>query len=171
MVSGHPSILVLSPNRIEIAQLKYYDDFAIGDVILYPGRYSVTEENILAIGKEWDPYPFHTDPEAAKESFYGGLVASTVHLFAISVKLNHTSEEPFAAIASLGISDMRNLAPAYVGDTIKNQCTVLDKRLSKSKPGTGIVEIQCELINQKEDVLFTYVSTALYMLRGSKNQG
>jgi acyl dehydratase len=58
-------------------KMRYYDDFEVGEVTVYPGRYTLTEENILAVGKEWDPYPFHTDPEAAKDTFYGGLVACT----------------------------------------------------------------------------------------------
>jgi acyl dehydratase len=53
--------------------MRYYEDFEVGVVTVYPGRYTLTEENSLAVGKEWDPYPFHTDPEAAKDSFYGGL--------------------------------------------------------------------------------------------------
>ena len=145
--------------------MKYYDDFEIGVTTVDPGRYTLTEENIIAMGREWDPHPFHTDPGAAKDSFYGGLVASTVHLFAISVKLNHTALEVPAAVGSLGTSDMLNHAPARVGDTIENHCTVLEKRLSSSKPGLGIMKAQSKLINQNGELLFSYVNTALYELR------
>jgi acyl dehydratase len=150
-------------------KMRYYDDFEVGEVTVYPGRYTLTEENILAVGKEWDPYPFHTDPEAAKDTFYGGLVASTVHLFAISVKLNHTSLEVPAAISSLGTTDMINHAPAYAGDTIENHCKVIAKRLSKSKPGIGILTAQSQLINQEGKLLFSYVNSALYKLRAAED--
>ena len=145
--------------------MKYYEDFEVGVVTVYPGRYTLTEENIVAVGTEWDPYPFHSDPEAAKASFYGGLVASTVHLFAISVKLTHTSQEVSAAVGSLSTTDMRNHAPAYAGDTVENHCTALEKRLSKSKPGMGIVKNRSQLINQEGQLLFSYVNAALYKLR------
>lgn len=53
--------------------MRHFEDFEVGVVTVYPGRYTLTEENILAVGREWDPYPFHTDPEAAKVSFYASL--------------------------------------------------------------------------------------------------
>ena len=148
-------------------KMKYYEDFEVGAVTVDPGRYTLTEDNIIAMGKEWDPHPFHTDSNAAKETFYGRLVASTVHLFAISVKLTHTAVEAPAAVGSLGTSDMTNHAPAYVGDTIENHSTILEKRISKSKPGLGIIKAQAQLINQDGKLLFSYVNTALYKLRAA----
>jgi acyl dehydratase len=145
--------------------MKYLDDITLGDTVVFPGRYTVTEQNITELGKEWDPYPFHTDPVAAADTLYGALVASTVQLFAITVKLGHTAEEVLAAVGSLGINDMNNHAPAYAGDILKCQATYLEKRESKSKPGMGIMTAQSELINQDDKLLFSYVTTALYKMR------
>jgi len=146
--------------------LKYYEDIEVGADVDFPGRYHVTQENIVAVGREWDPFPFHTDPEAARDSAFGGLVASTVHLFAITVKLGHSATDLIAAVSSLGIDEFRNLAPAYAGDVLRMRCTYLDKRRSKSRPGTGITRSSCELINQDDKVLLRYISTALVETRG-----
>ena len=145
--------------------MKYYEDIKEGEMEIFPGRYSLTEKSIMEMGKEWDPYPFHTDRDAAKASMYGGLVASTVHLFAISVKLGHTKTETLAAVGTLGLSDLKTHAPAYVGDTIENHCTYLEKRVSKSKPGLGIIKTKIELYNQNRKLLFSYIATALYKMK------
>ena len=149
--------------------MKYFEDFDLGDATVFPGRYQLTEDNIQAFASEWDPYPFHTDPVAASESFYGGLVASTAHLFAISIKLCHSLPEAHAAISSLGTTDMLNHAPAYAGDTLRTRSTTLEKRLSQSRPGLGIITAQSELVNQDDKVLFSYVNAALYQLKASNN--
>ena len=143
----------------------YLDDITLGDTVVFPGSYTVTEENIMALGNEWDPYPFHTDPVAAADTLYGALVSSTVHLFAITVKLGHTAEEVLAAVGSLGINDLKNHAPAYAGDTLKCQAKYLEKRESKSRPGMGIMTAKSELKNQKNELVFSYVTTALYKMR------
>ncbi|MFT4517993.1 MAG: acyl dehydratase [Halioglobus sp.] len=145
--------------------MKYWDDIIIGETARFPGQYNMTEDNIIEVGKEWDPYPFHTDPVIAQESIYGGLVASTVHLFAITVKLGHSATQVLSAVSSLGITDLNNHAPAYAGDTLKCQATFIEKRLSKSKPPMGIMTARSELSNQDEKLLFSYLTTALYNLR------
>jgi len=55
--------------------MKYFEYFAIGLEEEAPGRHVVTEEEIIEFGTRWDSQPFHVDPEAAKNSVFGGLVA------------------------------------------------------------------------------------------------
>lgn len=145
--------------------MKYFEDMDVGEVTVFPARYTMTEENICAMGEQWDPYPFHTDAAAAAESLYGGLVASTVHLFAVSVKLCHSATELFAAVGSLGITDVVNHSPAYVGDELRCECTTVETRASKSRPGLGIMSAQSQLITADDRLVFSYVSTALYQMR------
>ncbi len=147
--------------------MTYYEDIVIGDTVTFPGRYFVTQENIIALASEWDPFPFHVDPQAAKETFYGGLVASTVHLFAITVKLGHSAVQRIAALSSLGIDELRNHAPAYAGDVLECHCIYLDKRPSKSRPGEAILKSKAELYNQEGKLLFSYVTSALIQMRPS----
>lgn len=145
--------------------MTYYEDIVVGQSVVFPARYHVTEQNIIALAQEWDPFPFHTDPEAAKDTFYGGLVASTVHLFAISVKLGHSATEKIAALSSLGIDELRNHAPAYAGDVLQCHCLYLDKRPSRSRPGEAILRSRAELFNQRGTLLFSYVTSALIQMR------
>ncbi|HYM02791.1 MAG TPA: MaoC/PaaZ C-terminal domain-containing protein, partial [Stellaceae bacterium] len=51
---------------------RYFEDFRVGEVIELGSR-SLSEESIIGFAREYDPQPFHTDPEAAKHSVFGGL--------------------------------------------------------------------------------------------------
>ena len=53
----------------------FFEDFEPGSVHEL-GRRTVTEEEIVAFARQFDPQLFHLDPEAARESVFGGLIAS-----------------------------------------------------------------------------------------------
>jgi acyl dehydratase len=56
---------------------RYLEDYVPGSVHEF-GRITVEEDEIIAFGRQIDPQIFHTDPEDAKSTIYGGLIASTV---------------------------------------------------------------------------------------------
>ncbi len=142
--------------------MKYFEDSVVDKKIVYPATYKLTEEEIIRMGQKWDPQPFHIDKEAAENSFFDGLIACTTHLFGISSKLSFSGSEKWAAVSGLGITDVKNHAPARPGDTLKLHAICIKKRDSKSKPDLGIVEYYTELVNQNSEVVFSYVSSALH---------
>lgn len=146
--------------------MKYFEDIEIGADLLFPATYTLTEENILAMGREWDPIPIHTDKAAAEASIFRGLVASTVHLFAIATKLSRSVRDEWAVVSSLGMSDFKNHAPGYAGYVLRGRNTYAGKRVSKSRPELGVVDYRCELLNQDDKVIFEFSGAALYTLRG-----
>ena len=58
--------------------MHYFEDFHIGDTFKL-GPLTVTAEEIIAFAKQFDPQYFHIDPQRAKDSIFGGLVASGWH--------------------------------------------------------------------------------------------
>ncbi len=145
--------------------MRYYEDLEVGAIWPPERAYLVTEEEILEMGRRWDPQPFHTDPEAAAASVFGGLVASTVHLFAIVVHLGVTGSGATAAISSLGMSNFVNHAPVRPGDEVRHSGEVIDRRLSNSRAGVGIVTFRTTLYNQRDEPVFSYENTALIHCR------
>jgi len=144
----------------------YFEDFPVGWVRAFDDTYLVTEEEILEVGRRWDPQPFHTDPVAAADSVFGGLVASSVHLFAIATALGQVAAaEPVAAVSALGFSNLTNHAPVRPGDVISKSQTVLEARLSNSRPGLGILRNRVDLTNQHEVLVFSVQIAALYECR------
>jgi acyl dehydratase len=138
--------------------VKYLEDFAPGDQFTNPDGYVLTEQEVREVGERWDPQPFHIDPVAAEASMFGGLVASSVHLFAIGISLRPASggDDPVAAVSALGFDRLRLHAPARPGDELHARTTVLECRESKSRPDLGIVRTGCELVNQDGDVVFSF---------------
>lgn len=144
--------------------LRYYEDLEIGTRVESPACYEVTEEEVREFGERFDPQPFHVDPEAAAASEFGGLIASTVHIFAMDIALG-VKNTPTAAVAALGFDNMRTLAPVRPGDSLTKINEVIDRRPSNSRPGVGIVTFRDTLFNQHGDAVFTFENTALIRFR------
>jgi acyl dehydratase len=138
--------------------MKYFEDFVAGEERTHEGSYTLTEAEIREVGERWDPQPFHIDPVAAETSIFGGLVASSVHLFAILVALGRAQplEHRIAAVSALGFDKLRNHAPARPGDELRSRIKVLEARASKSRPEVGVVRNSGDLFNQHGATVFSW---------------
>ena len=125
----------------------HFDDFAAGQVYELGSR-TVTEDEIVAFGREWDPQPFHVDPEAAKESVFGGLIASGWQTGAMWMRMYVDTMLGSSARGSPGIEELRWLAPVRPGDTLSGRLTVLETAPSRNRPDRGTVRIRGEMVNQ-----------------------
>jgi len=125
-----------------------FEDFEPGQVYELGSR-TVTEAEILEFARQFDPQPFHVDPEAAKESVFGGLIASGWHTGAIWMRLYVDAMLGGATSrGSPGVEELRWLAPVRPGDTLTGSLTVLDVTPSATRPDRGTVRIRGELTNQ-----------------------
>src|SRR5262245_32647886 len=119
----------------------FFEDLEPGQVVELGSR-AVTEEEIVAFGRQWDPQPFHVDPEAAKGSVFGGLIASGWHTGAIWMRLYVDALlDGAASMGSPGIEDLRWLAPVRPGDTLTGRLTVLETTPSARRLDRGTVRI------------------------------
>jgi len=134
---------------------RYFEDYEPGSVHEF-GMIAVNEEGILAFGEQFDPQLFHTDPEGAKSTIYGGLIASGWHT--ASLMMHECVRYYLPRAASLGSPDVDELRwnlPVRPGDTLTVRATVLRATRSQSKPDRGIVESLFEVLNQKRDVVMS----------------
>ena len=134
----------------------WFEDFAVGRVFRTPGK-TLSEAEILQWAFAYDPQPFHMDRVAAERSVYGGLIASGWQLGTLAFRL-FTALRPFAPEASLGspgVEEIRWRAPVRPGDTVRVVVKVVDRRLSRSDPGRGIVQMDWEMLNQRGEVVLT----------------
>lgn len=145
--------------------MRYFEDLVEGTTYEHTGSYVVTEEEILEVGNRWDPQPFHTDPVAAEQSVFGGLVASSVHMFAILVALGAGSEQKIAAVSALGFDAIRVHAPTRPGDEITCSGEVIEARPSSSRPGIGVARVRNDLFNQRGERVFSLESAFLVQYR------
>ena len=136
----------------------YFEDFEPGQVFEL-GSHDVSEAEIVEFARRWDPQPFHVDPEAARESVFGGLIASGWHTGAMWMRLYVDSMlDGAASMGSPGVEELRWLAPVRPGDTLRGRLTVLDTTPSERRPDRGTVRIRGEMVNQDDVVVMTMTS-------------
>lgn len=145
--------------------MQYYEDIepgAVRDI----GSHTFTEAAIIAFARQFDPQPFHTDPEAAKKSAFGGLIASGWHTAATVMRLIVDSAiEVEASLGSPGFDDLAWLKPVRPGDTIRARMTCLDKTPSRSRPGIGSARFLIEAFNQNDELVMRYTSIGIMRFR------
>ena len=136
----------------------YYEDVTLGEEITFDAVYHVTEEEIIEVGNRWDPQPFHIDPAAAKDSLFGGLVASSAHVFAIWVSMGNDDidkDKAIKSVSALGFNNLQWHAPIRPGDAIKSSFKITEARESKARPELGIVKSDNRMFNQDNETVFT----------------
>jgi acyl dehydratase len=108
----------------------------------------------------------HTDPEAAAEGRFGGLIASGWHTAALMMRLFATNFlSPQSSVASPGIDELRWLQPVRPGDVLSLRMTVIEARRSRSRPGEGVVRSLVEVLNQSGDVVMSLKPISLIACR------
>ena len=141
--------------------LRHFEDFRPGDVIELGSR-TITKEAIIAFAKEFDPQVFHVDEEAAKQTIYGGLLASGWHTGSLLMRLLYDGlVARTASLGSPGIDELRWLKPVRPGDTLAGRMTVIESIPSRSKPDRGMVRSLMELRNQHGEVVLTVKGLSL----------
>ena len=133
----------------------YWEDFKVGE-LLEMGSHCFTAEEIIDFARQFDPQPFHIDPQAARESFYGTLIASGWHTCAVAMRLMCDSYvNRTRSMGSPGVDNIRWLAPVKAGDTLTYRRIALEARASRSRPGVGLVRNRWEAINQDGVLVLT----------------
>jgi acyl dehydratase len=145
---------------------RYLEDYVVGAVHEF-GAITVEEADIIAFAQRFDPQPFHADPETARKSFFGGIIASGWHT--VSLVMRMCVDEYLARAVSLGspgIDELRWLKPVRPGDTLSARVTVLQAKRSRSKPDRGVLRSYIEALNQRSEVVMTMNALTLMVCRG-----
>jgi acyl dehydratase len=125
----------------------------------------LTEDQIIAFARAYDPQVFHTDPEGAKASFFGGLAASGWHTAAISMRLQVDSGPPLAG-GMIGASvELSWPRPTWPGDVLHVESEILEVIPSRSRPDRGFITLKSQTKNQKDEVLQLQTSKLLVWRR------
>jgi acyl dehydratase len=137
---------------------RYFEDFQLGETWESAPR-TLTAEEIMAFGRDYDPQAMHTDPERAAAGPFGGLVASGWQVAAISmrefVKAGGHGDTP---VVGLGVDELRWQAPVRAGDTLTVRREVIELRRSTSNPSHGVVRTRVTVRNQEGRVAMSLVS-------------
>ena len=142
-----------------------FEDFQVGQRIPL-AEYSLSEAEMIDFASRYDPQPMHTDPAAAANSSFGGLIASGWLTTAVFMRMQY---EAFIAdslcIASPGVDEIRWLLPVRPGDTLGGECRVTEVRPSRSKPDRGAVFCRGTIHNQHGEEVMTVATRAIFLRR------
>jgi acyl dehydratase len=146
--------------------MRYFEDVRVGETDTL-GSHTITEQEIIAFATKYDPQPFHTDPAAAKETIFGGLIASGWHTCAIMMRLSVEAGRRNQAVTtgSPGVDSCRWLKPVRPGDTLTGRAEVLETWPARTKP-IGFVRSRVEMLNQRGEIVLSLVGLAMYRRRG-----
>lgn len=144
----------------------YLDDLVVGQKFK-SREYLLDAEQIMAYAREFDPQPFHTDPEQAKNTFFKGLAASGWHTASITMKLVVESLPMSAGVIGAGVEELSWPLPTRPGDRLHLESEVLEIIPSRSRPERAIVRIRCETKNQNGEVVQSFIPKLLAFKRGA----
>jgi acyl dehydratase len=118
-------------------RLVYADDLVEGTIIDL-GIYTVTHEEIVEFASRWDPQRIHVDDEWARTGFFGEIIASGIHSFAIYQRLAVLGAyRNWAIIAGRTVRDIQLPSPVRAGTTLR--ATLVVGAVQLLRPDRAIV--------------------------------
>ena len=146
------------------AKLLYLEDLSAGQTFT-AGPVKVSEADILAFAKEFDPQPFHTDPEAAKSTVFKGLAASGWHTMALTMRMIVDCAKLAGGIVGFG-GEISWPGPVRPGDELSVECEIIAITPSRSKPTQAVATLRTVTKNQKGETVQVLTSRNLVFRRG-----
>lgn len=144
-----------------------FADFQPGQII-EAGPYALSEAEVLQFATAYDPQWFHTDPEAALNSRFGGLIASGWHTCGIAMRLiADAALQGSESFASPGLAYVKWPHPVRPGDQLTVRATVLESRRASSRPDLGILRWRWQMVNADGTEVLDLEATSLFDLARS----
>jgi acyl dehydratase len=127
---------------------RYLEDFAVGQKF-GSGTLRMEKERTTSFAAEFDPQPFHLSEAAARETIFGGLVASGWHTAAATMRLLVDGELKIAGgLVGAGFDELRWPRPVRPGDQLHLESEIMEVRVSRSRPDRGLVKVRTTTLNQ-----------------------
>lgn len=120
--------------------MKHYEDLTVGDSWEF-GTYEVARDEVVEFGRKYDPQPMHVGEETARDTFFGGLVASGWHTASMAMRLVVDGFlDDYAVIGATGVDALRWREPVRPGDELTVCMEVVDKESWDEKRGAVVYE-------------------------------
>ncbi|KXX60438.1 MaoC family dehydratase [Rhodococcus sp. LB1] len=132
----------------------YFEEFEPGAIIDHPTRRTVTEtDNVLFSTMTLNLAPLHLDAEYSKDSIYGQRLVNSLFILGLVSGISVPETTQGTTLGNLGYEDVKFPKPVFHGDTIRVRTEILEKRESKSRNDSGIVQFRHYGINQRDEVV------------------
>jgi acyl dehydratase len=134
----------------------YYEEFKEGQVFEHAFSRTVTEQDNISFSlMTLNPQPLHIDADFSSRTEWGKPLFNSLYTLGIMIGMSVYDTTLGTTFGNLGMSDVRFPKPVFHGDTLRARTRVLSKRLSNSRPGFGLVELEHECLNQRGEIVAT----------------
>ena len=144
-----------------------FEDFPVG-LRLLSGRRTISKEEMIEFARCYDPQPFHLQ-RGPTDNLLGGLAASGWQTAAISMRLFIDTMQVDGGIIGRAIDELRWPAAVHPGDRLQVEIEILEARLSRSKPGYGLIRYRSLTKNQDDKVVQSFVALAILPVADSSS--
>jgi acyl dehydratase len=144
----------------------YFEQLEVGQRFRHKVHRTVTEtDNLLFSALTMNPAALHLDAEYCKDTVYGQRVVNSIFTLGLMVGLSVYDTTFGTTIANLGWEEVKFPRPVFVGDTLRAETLVVDRRESRSRADSGIVTFEHRAFNQRDEEVASCRRAAL-MLKG-----
>lgn len=144
----------------------YFEEFEEGVVLRHEVTRTVTEtDNLLFTTLTMNAQPLHLDAAFAEQSMYGRILVNSVFTLGVTVGIPVQETTLGTTLGNLGFREVLFPKPVFIGDTLRVETETLDKRVSNSRPTTGIVGIEHRAVNQRDEIVCIVRRSALMQRR------
>jgi acyl dehydratase len=163
-----PGTKETAPGRYRIEMGRTYDDFVVGHIYEHrPGRTIMEADNTWFTLLTMNQHPLHFDAAYAADTEFKKPLVNSCLTLAIVTGLS-VADVSQKAIANLGWSKVELTAPVFVGDTIYAESEVLSKRVSRRRPGQGVVTVRTRGLKADGTVFMVFERAVLVPRRDAQ---
>ncbi len=145
---------------------KYYDDLQVGERMRHSQGRTVSEmDNVLFCALTMNSQPLHLNEDFAAQTVFGRRIVNGIFTLGLVVGLSVAELTEGTIVANLGYEKVLHPNPVFHGDTIYAESEVLEKRLSRSQPGRGIVRLRQRGLKPDGTVVLEVERTVLFLRR------
>jgi acyl dehydratase len=152
-------------NPVHVTERLYLDDLQVGQRFV-SRSHTIDEQQIKLFATQFDPQPFHLDPEAAKATLFEGLVASGWHTAAISMRLLVETLPIAGGVIGAG-GEIAWPKPTRPGAVLHVESEIVALRPSRSRPDRGVATVRSETRNQFGDVVQAFTANVVVQRKAS----
>lgn len=126
------------------------------------GPVSVTQDEIIAFARQFDPQDFHTDPVKARDTIFGELVASGWHTAALTMRMIVAATPAMkGGIIGRSVEKISWPRPVKPGDSLSLEIEILELRPSSSTADRGVMRTKNTTRNQNGKIVMEMETVVL----------
>lgn len=145
----------------------FYEEFESGVLYLHrPGRTVTESDNVLFTTLTMNTQALHLDAAWSESQPFGQRLVNSMFTLSTMVGSSVAQLTQGTIVGNLGFSEVAFPHPLFHGDTLYTETEVVEKRLSASRPGQGIVTLRHTGRNQGGVVVGVATRTVLVWCEG-----